>query len=248
MKKIVFGLALAVLIVLALPLPPGFAVGNASVSPPGEELVPIAFGVMSVAVPTDQVQAAIGQLTSENDQYSLYLAGFLSLLHPCASIADTTIVPILAINQVAIRWSMTSPEDLDPGDAQRQRDIVVGGQIRKEPEILEDDADPPPIGRHPPARQRHDILPEQPDEPAARAEREIEKAQERGLARTRWSGEEGEGAGGEIEGDVRKSLRARAVAQTNIFELHDAGHRASAVLSRSFGAPCHRHGTARSHP
>jgi hypothetical protein len=125
MTKIVFGLALAVLIVLALPLPPGFAVGNASVSPPGEELVPIAFGVMSVAVPTEQVDAAIGQLQAEGSQYSLYLAGFLGLLHPCASIADTTIVPILAINQVAIRWSMTPAEDLDPGDAQIRHDALV---------------------------------------------------------------------------------------------------------------------------
>jgi hypothetical protein len=100
-------------------------VGNASVSPPAEELVPVAFGVMSVAVPTDQVQAAISQLQAEGSQYSLYLASFLELLHPCASIADTTIVPILAINQVAIRWSMTSSEDLDPGDVQIRHDVLA---------------------------------------------------------------------------------------------------------------------------
>jgi hypothetical protein len=125
MKKISLAAALLVLFTVAFWAWPGFAFGNASVSPPGEDLVPIAFGVMSVAVPTDQVQAAIGQLNSEGSQYSLYLAGFLGLLHPCASIAGTTIVPVLAINQVAIRWSMTPPEDLDPGDAQIRHEALA---------------------------------------------------------------------------------------------------------------------------
>ena len=38
---------------------------------------------------------------------------------------------------------------LDPGDPQRQRDIVEGRQVRDQPEILEDDADPPAEARQP---------------------------------------------------------------------------------------------------
>ena len=57
---------------------------------------------------------------------------------------------------------------LDPGDPQRQRDIVEGGKMRDQPEILEDDADPPAEAGQAVARHGDDVLAEQPDQAAAR--------------------------------------------------------------------------------
>ena len=64
---------------------------------------------------------------------------------------------------------------LDPGDPERQRDIVEGGKMRDQPEILEDDADPPAKARQARARHGDDVLAEQPDQAAARPQREIEQ-------------------------------------------------------------------------
>ena len=64
---------------------------------------------------------------------------------------------------------------LDPGDAQRQRDIVEGREMRDQPEILEDHADPAAEAGQPRARHGDDILAEQADQAAARPLREVEQ-------------------------------------------------------------------------
>jgi hypothetical protein len=68
------------------------------------------------------------------------------------------------------------------GDAERQRDIVEGGQMRHQPEILEHDADAPPEAGHPLAGQRDDVRIEQADCAPAGPLGEIKELQERGLA------------------------------------------------------------------
>ncbi len=72
---------------------------------------------------------------------------------------------------------------LDPRDPERQRDIVEGRKVRDQPEILENDPDPPAKARQAGARHGHDILAEQPDQAAARAQRQIEQFEQRRLAR-----------------------------------------------------------------
>ena len=116
---------------------------------------------------------------------------------------------------------------LDPGDAQRQRDIVEGGKMRDQPEILEDDADPPAEAGQAAARHGDDVLAEQADQAAARAQREIEQLQQRGLAGARRAGEEIEAALAQRESEIGQGLGAGAVAQPDIFELDDR----SAALS-----------------
>ena len=58
---------------------------------------------------------------------------------------------------------------LDARDPERQRDIVEGGEVRDQPEILEDDADPPAEAGQAVARHGDDVLAEQADQAAARA-------------------------------------------------------------------------------
>ena len=53
------------------------------------------------------------------------------------------------------------------GDAQRQRDIVIGREMRDQPEVLEHHADPAAEAGQALARQRTGILAEQPDHAAA---------------------------------------------------------------------------------
>src|SRR3546814_8571316 len=61
----------------------------------------------------------------------------------------------------------------------------------------------------------------------------IEQPKQRGLARAARAGEEIERAGLEREADVGQRLRAGAVAQPHIFELHDIRHAAPDALGRS---------------
>ena len=65
----------------------------------------------------------------------------------------------------------------DAGDAQGQRDIVIGRKVRDESEILEHHPDPAAKAGEPLARQRHRILAEQADHAARGALREIEQLQ-----------------------------------------------------------------------
>ena len=67
---------------------------------------------------------------------------------------------------------------LDAGDAQRQRDIVEGRQMRDQPEFLEDDADPAAKAGQARARHGDDVLAEQADQAAARPQREIEQLEQ----------------------------------------------------------------------
>ncbi len=97
--------------------------------------------------------------------------------------------------------------------------------MRDEAKILEHDADPATQRGQARARHGDGILAEQPDEPAAGPLREIEKLEQRGLASPRGAGEEIKAAGIQREADVGQRLRARAIAQTDILELHDARHR-----------------------
>jgi hypothetical protein len=50
--------------------------------------------------------------------------------------------------------------------------------MRDQPEILEDDADPPAEAGQPPARHGDDVLAEDPDQAPARPQREVEQFQQ----------------------------------------------------------------------
>src|SRR3546814_15478909 len=77
---------------------------------------------------------------------------------------------------------------------------------------------------------RYRVLASQPVDAPARPLREIEQPKQRGLARAARAGEEIERAGLEREADVGQRLRAGAVAQPHIFELHDIRHAAPDAL------------------
>ncbi len=67
---------------------------------------------------------------------------------------------------------------VDAGDAQRQRDIVEGGEVRDQPEILEYHADAAAEAGQARAAQLHDILAEQLDAAAGRALGEVEQLEQ----------------------------------------------------------------------
>ena len=119
---------------------------------------------------------------------------------------------------------------VDPGHPKRQGDIVEGGEMGDEPEILEDDADPPPEAGQALPRHGDDVLAEQFDQAAARPLGEVEELEERGLARARRAGEEVEAAVAQREAEVRQRLRSRAIAQPDIVELDDAAARVQTRL------------------
>ena len=121
------------------------------------------------------------------------------------------------------------------GDAQRQRDVVERGKVRHQPEILEHHADPPPEAGQARARQGDDVRIEQADRTPARPLGEVEQLEQRGLARTGCAGEEIEGAFVQREAQVRERLGARPIAQPDILELDNRGHR-GAVFPRWWGA------------
>ena len=66
---------------------------------------------------------------------------------------------------------------LDPSNPQRQRDIVEGGQVSHQPEILEHHPDPSTESRQALARHGDDIFAEQLDQPTAGPLRKIEQLQ-----------------------------------------------------------------------
>ena len=69
-----------------------------------------------------------------------------------------------------------------PEHAERQRDVLVGGQVVEQPEVLEDEADAPPQRRERILAEHRDVVPEQRDQPARRLERQEQEPQQRGLA------------------------------------------------------------------
>ena len=82
-------------------------------------------------------------------------------------------------------------------------------EMRDQPEILEDDADPPAEAGQALARHGDDVLAEQADQPAARPLREIEQLEQRGLARARRAGEEIEAALAQRESEIATASRRR---------------------------------------
>ena len=72
---------------------------------------------------------------------------------------------------------------------QGQRDILVGGEVIQQAEILEHDADAPAQHRHLVRIEGGDIPPEQGDETARGLQRQEQKAHEGGLAGARGAGE-----------------------------------------------------------
>ena len=63
-----------------------------------------------------------------------------------------------------------------PLDTQGQRDVLVGGEVIEQPEILEDHAHSAAQTRQLGARDAADLLPEHRDEPSRRAHREQDEA------------------------------------------------------------------------
>ncbi len=74
-------------------------------------------------------------------------------------------------------------------DAQRERNILDGGHVVDQPEVLEHHPDPPAQARQILARRDGDILVEQMDEPARRPQGEIHELQKRRLPRAARSGQ-----------------------------------------------------------
>ena len=110
----------------------------------------------------------------------------------------------------------------DAGDAQRQRDVVEGGEMIDQAEILEHDADPAPQRR----QLRRAAGARRPGRTArsgrATAARRDRSAQQARLAGAARPGEKMERAGGELQGDVAQHLGPRAVAHGDILEAHQA--------------------------
>ena len=118
-----------------------------------------------------------------------------------------------------------------PASAQRQRDIVdrrTGAGPGGNPGRPRRSGAGAGQAR---ARQRHCILAEQADHPARRALRQIQQLEQRRLARARRAGEEIEAPARQREADVAQRLRAGAIAQPHILELHDVRHRVVADRS-----------------
>src|SRR5579885_1393301 len=87
-------------------------------------------------------------------------------------------------------------------------------------EILENDADAAPQLGAALGRKGGDVLAENEDEPPGRPERHEQEAQKRRLSGPRGSGQEVEGPGKHVEGDVAQNLRAGAVAQPDIVKAN----------------------------
>jgi hypothetical protein len=107
------------------------------------------------------------------------------------------------------------------GDAQRQSDIVEGGQVADEAEVLEDDADPPAVLRQGLARRLGKLVAEQPDAAAGRPLRQIQELQQRGLAGAGRAGQKIEAASRQPELEVAQHLRAGPVTQAHPVEFDD---------------------------
>ena len=117
-----------------------------------------------------------------------------------------------------------------PGYAQRQGHIVECRKVRDQPEVLENDADPPAEGGKQLARGVAELLVEQADAPARRPLGEVEQFQQRRLARARRPGEEIEAAAREPEIEVAQHFGIGAVAQPDAIEF-DYGRQLAPPMS-----------------
>ena len=114
--------------------------------------------------------------------------------------------------------------------AQRKRDIVKGGEVRDQPEILKHHTDPSPQLGQAVTRHCHQILAEQADCATAGALGKVEQTQKRRLASARRAGQKIKTATRQRERHVRQRLRPCAVAQADIVELDDIGHARRVIL------------------
>jgi hypothetical protein len=102
---------------------------------------------------------------------------------------------------------------------QGQGDILIGGHVIKQPEILEDDADPAAQQRQFVARDHGDVAVEHANQSACRFERHEQQAHQRGLARTRRSGQELKRFLRDVKAEIAQDLGSHAIAQPDIFEM-----------------------------
>jgi hypothetical protein len=114
---------------------------------------------------------------------------------PPDSVAGRALARSARPTQASIsRTGPSRSSSLDAGDAQRQRDIVEGRQMADQPEILEDDADPPAEAGQRVARHGDDQSSPNSGSGRGRPLGEIEQFEQRGLAGARRAGEEIEAA------------------------------------------------------
>ena len=115
-------------------------------------------------------------------------------------------------------------------DPQRQGDIVIGGQVLNQPEVLEHHPQAAAEARQAIARQGDRIGPEHPDHPARWALGQVQQPKQRRLPRAAGTGQEIKAARKQGERYVAQHFAIGTIAQSDIVEMHDlsrstAGHR-----------------------
>ena len=106
---------------------------------------------------------------------------------------------------------------------ERQGDIVEGRQMIQQPEILEHHPDAAAEGRQVAAPGGGQFGAEQGDQAPAGRLGDIDQLQQRGLARARKAGQEGERARLQRETDIAQHFGARAIAHADIFKANHGG-------------------------
>ncbi len=121
-------------------------------------------------------------------------------------------------------------------NAQGQGDVVEGGKVVDQAEVLKDHAHAAAIGGQPFAGQGDHIGAEHADRPARRPLRKIKQPQQGRLARTACTGEEIEPPGKQREGHVGQNFAVGTVAQSDIVETDDLllrhAHRAARSIEK----------------
>src|SRR4051794_25233257 len=118
-------------------------------------------------------------------------------------------------------------------DAERQRDVLIGGHVVEQAEILEHDADALAQVCDLVLAKLRDVVTEQIDEAARRAMREEQQAQQRGLAGAGRAGEKLERMRRDLEVEVAQDLGPQAVTQSDIFEPNQAQLRSREAAGRT---------------
>ncbi|KAH2824480.1 hypothetical protein KXV85_000749, partial [Aspergillus fumigatus] len=121
--------------------------------------------------------------------------------------------------------------------AERQRDVLVGGHVVEQPEILQHDADAPSQIGDLVLAELGDVMAEQIDQAAGRPVGEEQQAQQRGLAGAGRAGEELEGMRRDLEVEVAQDLRPQTVTQSDIFEPNQAQLRSRGGRRRAAPRP-----------
>ena len=105
--------------------------------------------------------------------------------------------------------------------AQGQGGVVEHRDMVEQPVLLEHHADAPPERRSLAPRHGQHVLAEQADPSARRLVGQVDQLEQRAFPRARGAGEEMEGSGPQLEGDVLQHLRRAAVAHAHAFEADD---------------------------